>query len=185
MEEQKSIKSWTVSDKLWEVAKDLIPEKKRDPNKTYQRKKGGGRKPLDPRRVLSGILYILRNGSLWKALPKEYGASSSVHRYFQYWLKAGFFLMLWQKGLEQYDELEGIAWEWQSIDGAMVKAPLALEAVGPNPTDRGKKWDQAQYIGREQRLASGGDCVRSERPRCKTSGPDIGCDRGGASTSDR
>jgi putative transposase len=35
--------------------------------------------------------------------------------------------------------MEGIAWSWQSIDGAMVKAPLAQEAVGRNPTDRGKK----------------------------------------------
>jgi hypothetical protein len=35
--------------------------------------------------------------------------------------------------------MEGIAWRWQSVDGAMMKAPLAQEAVGPNPTDRGKK----------------------------------------------
>src|ERR1051325_2300387 len=35
-------------------------------------------------------------------------------------------------------ELAGIAWDWQSIDAAMVKAPLAQGAVGRNPTDRGK-----------------------------------------------
>ena len=51
---------------------------------------------------------------------------------------------LWRKGLAEYDEMEGIAWRWQSIDGAMVKAPLAQEAVGPNPTDRGKKWDETK-----------------------------------------
>jgi transposase len=34
--------------------------------------------------------------------------------------------------------MEGIAWRWQSIDGALLEAPLALELVGPNPTDRGK-----------------------------------------------
>jgi len=50
-----------------------------------------------------------------------------------------FFISLWRAGLAEYDEMEGIAWRWQSIDGAMVKAPLALEAVGRNPTDRGKK----------------------------------------------
>lgn len=33
----------------------------------------------------------------------------------------------------------GIAWSRQSIDGAMVKAPLAQEAVGRNPTDREKR----------------------------------------------
>lgn len=41
-------------------------------------------------------------------------------------------------GLQTYNELEGIGFEWQSIDGNLVKAPLALEAVGKNPTDRGK-----------------------------------------------
>jgi hypothetical protein len=50
-------------------------------------------------------------------------------------------------GLAEYDDLEGIAWRWQSIDGAMFKAPLAQEAVGPNPTDRGKKRQQASPAG--------------------------------------
>jgi putative transposase len=40
--------------------------------------------------------------------------------------------------LAEYDELEGIAWRWQSVDGASGKAPLAQECVGPNSTDRGK-----------------------------------------------
>lgn len=45
----------------------------------------------------------------------------------------------------EYDEMEGIAWTWQSIDGTMIKAPTAQESVGPNPTDRGKKWNQTTY----------------------------------------
>ena len=55
------------------------------------------------------------------------------------WTEAGFFLSLWRAGLAEYDDMEGIAWRWQSIDGAMVKAPLAQQSVGRNPTDRGKK----------------------------------------------
>lgn len=61
------------------------------------------------------------------------------------WMRAGFFVALWRNGLAEYDEMEGIAWSWQSIDGAMVKAPLAQEAVGRNPTDRGKKKDQTPF----------------------------------------
>jgi hypothetical protein len=53
-----------------------------------------------------------------------------------------------QAGLAEYDEMEAIAWNWQSIDGAMHKAPLATECVGPNPTDRGKKWAQTKPVGR-------------------------------------
>lgn len=49
--------------------------------------------------------------------------------------------------IAEYDQMEGIAWRWQCIDGAMLKAPLAQEAVGRNPTDRGKKGEQAPPAG--------------------------------------
>ncbi len=49
---------------------------------------------------------------------------------------------MWMISLLEYDELEGIGWEWQSVDGCMIKAPLALESVGKNPTDRGKNGDK-------------------------------------------
>ena len=38
----------------------------------------------------------------------------------------------------EYDDLVGLDWEWQSVDGAMTKAPLGGEKTGRNPTDRGK-----------------------------------------------
>jgi transposase len=141
----KAIKSWTISDDFWEQAKPLISKPRRETNRKYLRLPGGGRKPMDPRKVLEAIVYVLRTGCQWKALPRsEFGSASSVHKYFLEWKKKGVFVKLWRKGLAEYDEMEGIAWSWQSIDGAMVKAPMALEAVGPNPTDRGKKWDQTK-----------------------------------------
>ena len=42
--------------------------------------------------------------------------------------------------------MEGVAWRWQRIDGATFKAPLAQEAVGPNPTDRGKKGSKRHLL---------------------------------------
>ncbi len=140
-----TIKSWEVSDEFWNRVEPLIPKRKRDTNVNYTRRQGGGRKPMPCRKVFEGIVYVLRTGIQWKALPIEFGSSSSIHAYFQEWERSGFFKKIWKKGLVEYDEMEGIAWEWQSIDGAMTKAPLALEAVGPNPTDRGKKWKQKTY----------------------------------------
>jgi hypothetical protein len=64
-------------------------------------------------------------------------------------------MRLWQEGLLSYDELHGIGWEWQSADGCMVKAPLARESVGRNPTDRGKKRDETQPCGRVTRITGG------------------------------
>jgi len=150
-----SMKTWEISDALWAKAEPLIPHKERSKDRVYKRRSGGGRKPMPPRQAFAAIIYVLRTGCQWKALPPHFGSASAVHRYFQEWQRAGFFVALWQAGLAEYDDMEGIAWKWQSIDAAMCKAPLAKECVGPNPTDRGKKWTQAQH-----------PCRRAWRPAC-------------------
>jgi transposase len=142
-------KTWEISDEFWKLVEPLIPKPSRDPDVAYKRKSGGGRKAKYSNRVFfAAIVYVLRTGIIWNALPRETfeGVSSAmVHRKFQQWATAGFFTKLWERGLAEYDEAEGIAWLWQSADGAMIEAPLAQESVGPNPTDRGKKWDQAKH----------------------------------------
>lgn len=142
------LECWEVSDEFWDKVEPLIPKPRRDPEREYRRRPGGGRKPLPPRQVFAGIVYVLRTGVQWNALPKErFGSPKAIHRYFREWEKRGFFLEIWRAGLAEYDDMEGIAWEWQSVDGAMMKAPLALEAVGRNPTDRGKKRKQKTFAG--------------------------------------
>jgi transposase len=132
-------KAWEVTDEFWSRVEPLIPVRQRPTDQTYTRKPGGGRKPKDPRLVFEGIVFVLRTGCQWKALPAErYGSASAIHARFLEWEKAGVFEALWKLGLAEYDEFEGIAWRWQSIDGAMMKAPMAQQSVGPNPTDRGK-----------------------------------------------
>jgi len=143
------VPSWEVTDEFWERVEPLLPERARDPDREYSRKPGAGRKPKSSRLVFEAVVYVLRTGCQWKAIPAErFGSASAVHRRFLEWQKAGVFEALWSAGLAEYDDLEGVAWRWQSIDGAMMKAPLAQEAVGPNPTDRGKKWKQATPAGR-------------------------------------
>jgi len=144
------LNSWEVSDAFWRRVEPLIPPPAvRSEKKFFERAAGGGRKPKDPRLVFEAIVYVLRTGCQWKALPQErFGSASAIHRRFLEWEKAGVFVELWQAGLAEYEEMEGIAWRWQSIDGALLKAPMARESVGPNPTDRGKKWKQENAVGR-------------------------------------
>ena len=145
---KRTMASWEGSDEFWKRVEPLIPRRQRTAEKSYVRKPGGGRRAKDPRVVFEAIVYVLRTGCQWKALPEgRFGSSSAIHKWFQEWERAGLFLRLWQAGLAEYDDMEGIAWRWQSVDGAMVKAPLAQESVGPNPTDRGKKWNQAHAAG--------------------------------------
>ena len=141
------VESWIVTDDFWARVEPLIPAKVPDASKKYVRKPGAGRPAKSPRQVFEAIVFVLRTGCQWKALPKErFGSASAVHKRFLEWEKAGVFESFWKLGLAEYDEIEGISWRWQSIDGAMMKAPLAQESVGPNPADRGKKWEQAPFV---------------------------------------
>ncbi len=123
-------KPWTVTDEFWEKVEPLIPSA---PSHAK-----GGRRRMDDRQAFSAMIYVLRTGIQWNALPREMGASSTVHDRYQEWERLGFFEELWRAGLLEYDELEGIEWEWQAVDGAMTKAPLGRGATGKNPTDRAK-----------------------------------------------
>jgi transposase len=109
-----------VSDALWQVLEPLLPER------VNTHRFGGGRPRVADRRCADAIFYVLRTGCQWQALD-ETGlcAHSTAHDRFQQWVAAGVFLRLWQAGVEQFDDLKGIDWDWLSMAGAMSKAPLS------------------------------------------------------------
>ena len=102
---------------------------------------------MSSRQVFSAIVYVLRTGIQWKALPREFGSASAVHQYFQNWYRAGFFQKLWQAGLAEYDGMHGIAWQWQSADGAMGKGAASYRMCWSESDRPGKKRAQTQPIG--------------------------------------
>jgi transposase len=114
-----------IPDALWERIEPVLP--------IYKRSCKGGRPRLPLRNVVIGILYVLRTGCQWKAMPAEFGSGSAIHAYFQEWVRLGVFEKLWRLALEEYDDLQGIDWEWQSLDGAMTKAPLGGEKNREKP----------------------------------------------------
>jgi transposase len=106
-----------IPDDVWNEIKRIIPKEK--PRNTK------GRPAVQFRRVLDGILFVLRTGCQWKEmLPKEYGSGSTCHRRFQEWVRLGVFQKLWVRLLKVYDDMRGIDWKWQSLDSLSVKAPL-------------------------------------------------------------
>ena len=94
-----------IPDELWDEIKIILPPEKA--NKTI------GRPVISFRKVLDGILYILRTGCQWKMLPKEYG--STCHRRFQQWTVSKVFQKLWVRLLEVYDDIKGIRWTEMAI----------------------------------------------------------------------
>lgn len=106
----------SIPDDLWNEIEKILPKEK--PFKTV------GRPVIPYRRVLDGILYVLRTGCQWKMIPKEYGSGSTSHRRFQEWNSTGVFKNIWIILLKIYDDLIGINWSWQSLDSISIKSPL-------------------------------------------------------------
>lgn len=149
---------WEISDELWAIVEPLIPtsDEIRDKTQTYKRKTGADRKrKYSDRLFFAAIVYVLRTGIIWNAIPREkFGGigSSVLHKRFQLWTEEGFFDRVWQAGLDKYDELKGIEWEWQSqsADNCQIQTPLAQESVELNPADREKKGEQSERTDQGQ-----------------------------------
>ena len=122
---------WRIPQVLWERIEPLLPARPPHPLGCHNPR-------VDDRKAMDAIFFVLRTGCQWNALNATgICSSSAAHRRFQEWT-AGVFVNLWAEGLQEYDELKGLDWEWLSMDGAMTKAPLGGERTGKNPTDRGK-----------------------------------------------
>jgi len=105
---------WEVSDELWSIIANILD--KLDPPADT------GRKRIDLRAALNGIIYQMRSGVQWNQLPEQFGDDSSVHRTMQRWVTKGVFQRIWAMLVESCDDLDGVDWQWQSADGAMGKA---------------------------------------------------------------
>jgi putative transposase len=97
-----------------------------------------GRPPLELKRGLNGIYYLLRTGSQWNALPRCFGSNSAVHRLFQKLRTTHFLKKLWHKELQKYELIYGLQLENQASDCTHIKSPLGQEKTGKSPVDRKK-----------------------------------------------
>src|SRR6478752_336400 len=68
-----------LTDAEWGLVEPLIP-----PGKT-----GGGKRTVNIREVVNGLMYILSTGCQWRAIPKDLPPKSSVYDYFDLWTYDG------------------------------------------------------------------------------------------------
>ena len=52
--------------------------------------KSHGKPRVDDRRVVSGIIYVIRNGLQWKDAPKRYGPHKTLYNRFIRWSRLGY-----------------------------------------------------------------------------------------------
>ncbi len=76
-----------------------------------------GKKRVDDRRVISGILHVLKSGCRWCDCPPEYGPSMTIYNRFVRWAERG----VWERLFREL-AARGRASETQMIDATYIKA---------------------------------------------------------------
>ena len=110
-------KPWEVPDGLWGWVEPLLPTKPR-------RFRYPGRKPVDDRRVLQGILFVLYTGIAWRHLPVElgFGGGSTCHRRMDEWQRAGVWERLHEQLLAELHAADQLEWERAVADSSHLQA---------------------------------------------------------------
>jgi len=134
-------KPWEIEDGLWERIEPLLPVVER-------RYRYPGRKRLDQRKVLCGILFVLYTGIRWEFLPQELGFGSGVTcwRRLRDWNEAGVWQRLHELLLAELRAGDVLDLSRASVDGSHLRALKGGDATGPSPVDRGKTGSKHHVI---------------------------------------
>ena len=103
-----------LTDEQWKRIEPLLPKPKRSPR--------GGRKPIENRIVLEGILWVLWTGAPWKELPKRYSSGSTCWRRLKRWEDQGVWLKAWRAFLAELDAKGQLDWSECLADGSFAPA---------------------------------------------------------------
>ena len=121
-----------LTDELWEYIQPLLPIRPPRPK--------GGRPPVDDRKALTGILFVLKTGIPWEDLPPEMGCGSGMTcwRRLHDWQQAGVWTRLHQVLLNQLQAADQIDWSRAAVDRASVRAVFGGQKSAPIPRIGGK-----------------------------------------------
>ncbi len=114
-----------VDDGLWAELEPLLPVVQR-------RYRYPGRKRLDDRAALNGILFVLHTGIAWRDLPTEFGYGSGVTcwRRLREWQQAGAWEQLHRAVLRKLNGVGEIDWSRAAADSSHIRALLGGSAQG-------------------------------------------------------
>lgn len=106
-----------VPDDLWSLIEPILPHPKR-------RFRYPGRRPVDNRRTLTGILFVLRTGIPWEDLPKEMGCGCGMTcwRRLRDWQEAGVWDDIHQVLLNKLHQADKLDWSNVCVDSSSVRA---------------------------------------------------------------
>jgi transposase len=112
-----AVAPWIVRDGLWRRFEPLLPRRER-------RFRYPGRKRLDDRAALQGILFVLHTGIAWRHLPPElgFGSGSTCYRRLCEWQEAGVWEKLHALLLAELHAAGELEWSRAVADSSHVQA---------------------------------------------------------------
>jgi transposase len=121
----------TLTDEQLDWLCERIPDAPRSPK--------GGRPPLEKRKAIQGIFWILDNGAKWKDLPGRFGSKSAVHRWFQRWVRDGVFETIMRDAGRLVEDRGRYRLYECFIDGTFAKAKGGGDGIGCTKAGKGVK----------------------------------------------
>lgn len=118
-----------VDDALWVIIEPLLPAPK------PRRFRYPGRKPVDNRRALTGILFVLKTGIGWEDLPQEMGCGSGMTcwRRLRDWQEADVWQQLHEVLLARLQGADQLDWSRAVVDSAPLRALKGGRTLGRIP----------------------------------------------------
>lgn len=87
----------------------------------------------DDRRVLSGIIYVIKNGLQWVDAPTDYGPHKALYNRFKRWSENGVFERIFEELAKPQDEAGNVL----MIDATHLKAHRTASSLKKGATSRG------------------------------------------------
>jgi len=118
-----------LDDRLWKVIEPLFPLPKK------RRRRYPGRKPIDNRKALCAILFVLKTGLPWEYLPQElgWGSGMTAWRRLHAWQKQGVWKKVHEALLAHLQGADQIDWSRAIIDSSSVRAVHGGKKRAPVP----------------------------------------------------
>jgi transposase len=123
-----------IDDALWAIIEPLIPVKPR-------RFRFPGRKRLDNRRALTGIVVVLKTGIGWEDLPQEMdcGSGMTCWRRLHDWQEAGVWQAIHAVLLARLNAAGQIDWSRAVVDSASIQALKGGHRPAPTQPTKPKR----------------------------------------------
>jgi transposase len=101
-------------DALWMRIAPLLPPKPAQPK--------GGRPFVSDKACFEGIVYVLRNGIRWNAMPRCYPSSTTCWNRYALWTDLGLWLQIWAMVLAELDAAGKLDLSELAIDATFAEA---------------------------------------------------------------